>query len=76
MVSIGYYHHGKEELQMTEKVKPIVASMFVSNSGKTLYEFDSAILPEVTSLKSCYEEGSMDKYSEEEFAWLFSFGNN
>ncbi|XAR68344.1 hypothetical protein NMG60_11003439 [Bertholletia excelsa] len=70
MVSIGPYHHGKKELQAAEKVKPIIANMFVSNSGKTLYEFYSAILQEVISLKSCYEEESVDKYSKEEFATM------
>lgn len=34
VVSVGPYHHGKEKLEMAERIKPIVAQLFVSSSGR------------------------------------------
>ncbi|XAR68342.1 hypothetical protein NMG60_11003436 [Bertholletia excelsa] len=70
MVSIGPYHHGKKRLQRAEKVKPIMAQLYVFGSGRTLHEFYIAILPKVNDLKSYYVKGSTDKYSNEEFATM------
>ncbi|KAI8569035.1 hypothetical protein RHMOL_Rhmol02G0247000 [Rhododendron molle] len=39
VVSIGPYHNGKEELQEVEKIKPIVAQLFISSSGMNMNEF-------------------------------------
>ncbi|XAR67791.1 hypothetical protein NMG60_11002693 [Bertholletia excelsa] len=70
MVSIGPYHHGKKEFQMAEKVKPIMAQLYVSGSSGTLHEFYIAILPKLNDLKSYYVKGSTNEYSNEEFATM------
>ncbi|KAE9449969.1 hypothetical protein C3L33_18122, partial [Rhododendron williamsianum] len=39
VVSIGPYHHEKEELQIAERVKPIVAHLYIKRSGRDMDEF-------------------------------------
>ncbi|KAI8569034.1 hypothetical protein RHMOL_Rhmol02G0246900 [Rhododendron molle] len=65
MVSIGPYHHGKEEVK---KIKPIVAQLFISSSGMDMNEFCKKLLKIVDDAISCYLEGSTTKYFNEEFA--------
>ncbi|KAH7854735.1 hypothetical protein Vadar_017256 [Vaccinium darrowii] len=67
VVSIGPYHHGKEELQMAERIKPIVAELFISGSGKDLDEFRKNVMGIVDDARSYYLEGSTDMYSDVEF---------
>ncbi|KAH7855060.1 hypothetical protein Vadar_020810 [Vaccinium darrowii] len=68
VVSIGPYHHGKEELQMVERIKPIVAELFILSSGRSMDEFRNHVLEIVDDARSCYLEGSTDMYSDKEFA--------
>ncbi|KAI8562824.1 hypothetical protein RHMOL_Rhmol03G0065200 [Rhododendron molle] len=68
VVSIGPYHHGKEELQTVERIKPIIAQLFISSSGRRMDEFREHILEIVDDARSCYVDGSTDKYSDDEFA--------
>ncbi|KAH7859587.1 hypothetical protein Vadar_002948 [Vaccinium darrowii] len=68
VVSVGPYHHGKENLQMAERIKPIVAQSFVSSSGRDMAEFRQKILEIVDDARRYYLEGSTDKYSNEKFA--------
>ncbi|KAH7855559.1 hypothetical protein Vadar_026206 [Vaccinium darrowii] len=68
VVSIGPYHHGKKELQMAERIKPIVAELFISRSGRSMDEFRKNVLEIVDDARSCYIEGSTDVYSDKEFA--------
>ncbi|XAR68349.1 hypothetical protein NMG60_11003444 [Bertholletia excelsa] len=70
MVSIGPYHHAKPELQAAEKLKPVIANLIAPERSKILYEFYSLVLPRVTHLKSHYEKGSTNKYSDEDFATM------
>ncbi|XAR68352.1 hypothetical protein NMG60_11003448 [Bertholletia excelsa] len=70
MVSIGPYHHGKVELQEAERVKLVIAKLFVAHSGKTLNELCGMILPIVNDLKSCYAEVSLTEYSAKKFATM------
>ncbi|KAH7853843.1 hypothetical protein Vadar_007229 [Vaccinium darrowii] len=74
VVSIGPYHHGKEELQMAERIKPLVAELFISGSGKDMDEFRKNVLRIVDDARSCYIEGSTDMYSDEEFAEMMLLG--
>ncbi|KAH7854176.1 hypothetical protein Vadar_011077 [Vaccinium darrowii] len=68
VVSVGPYHHGKENLQMAERIKPMVAQSFVSSSGRAMAEFHWKILEMVDDARSYYLEGSTDEYSDKEFA--------
>ncbi|KAF7130347.1 hypothetical protein RHSIM_Rhsim10G0160600 [Rhododendron simsii] len=68
VVSIGPYHHGKEELQIAERVKPIVAQLYIKRSGRDMDEFRRNIREIVDVARSYYLEGSTEKYSDEEFA--------
>ncbi|KAF7148067.1 hypothetical protein RHSIM_Rhsim03G0032500 [Rhododendron simsii] len=68
VVSVGPYHHGKEKLEMAERIKPIVAQLFVSSSGRDMAEFRRKALEIVDDARNYYLEGSTNKYSDEEFA--------
>ncbi|KAF7150148.1 hypothetical protein RHSIM_Rhsim02G0196100 [Rhododendron simsii] len=73
VVSLGPYHHGKEELQ---EVKPIVAQLFISSSGIDMNEFCKMLLEIVDDARSCYLEGSTDKYSNEDAQAMQSARNS
>ncbi|KAF7148419.1 hypothetical protein RHSIM_Rhsim03G0032300 [Rhododendron simsii] len=75
VVSVGPYHHGKEKLEMAEKIKPIVAQLFVSRSGRDMAEFRQKALEIVDDARSYYLEGSTDIYSDEEFAEMMLLMN-
>ncbi|GFY98164.1 hypothetical protein Acr_12g0007050 [Actinidia rufa] len=68
VVSIGPYHHGRLELQFVENLKPMVARVFVSDSGKSIDKFYNKILWMVDEARSFYVEGSTDAHSDEKFA--------
>ncbi|KAF7151683.1 hypothetical protein RHSIM_Rhsim02G0207900 [Rhododendron simsii] len=68
VISIGPYHHGKKELQNAERIKPIIAQLYILNSGRNMDEFRQNILGIVDVARSYYLEGSTDKYSDQEFA--------
>ncbi|KAI7991624.1 UPF0481 protein [Camellia lanceoleosa] len=71
VVSIGPYHHGKEDLQLVENVKPMVATLFLQDSGKNMDEVYSMILEKaVDAARSYYVKRSTDKYSREQFATM------
>ncbi|KAI7990846.1 UPF0481 protein [Camellia lanceoleosa] len=74
VVSIGPYHHGKEELQLVEDIKPKVAKLFLQESGMDMDVDYSMILEKVVDERgvddprSYYDKRSTDKYSREQFA--------
>ncbi|KAI8536228.1 hypothetical protein RHMOL_Rhmol10G0240000 [Rhododendron molle] len=68
VVSIGPYHHGKEELQIAERVKPTVAQLYIKRSGRDMDEFRRNVRAIVDVARCYYLEGSTEKYSDEEFA--------
>ncbi|THG12297.1 UPF0481 protein At3g47200-like [Camellia sinensis] len=74
VVSIGPYHHGKEDLQLVENIKPKVAKLFLQDSGKDMAAVYSMILEMVVDERgvddprSYYDKCSTDKYSREQFA--------
>ncbi|KAL7197554.1 hypothetical protein ACSBR2_020148 [Camellia fascicularis] len=68
-VSIGPYHHGKEDLQLVENIKPMVATLFLQDSGKNMDEVYSMILEKVVDdARSYYVKRSIDEYNREQFA--------
>ncbi|KAM3288676.1 hypothetical protein P3S67_022106 [Capsicum chacoense] len=86
VVSIGPFHHGKPELQLTEKRKELLAIQFADqNSTKerpegvlkwlpttsvsidVLYKKVKNIVP---SVRECYDDEVIKKYSHEEFAQM------
>ncbi|MCD7452689.1 hypothetical protein HAX54_017749 [Datura stramonium] len=68
VVSLGPYHHGKEELNFVEDFKPKALEMFIHGSNKTQDFFLEEILKEIEDFKSCYLEEFTNKYSDYEFA--------
>ncbi|KAH0721768.1 hypothetical protein KY290_006246 [Solanum tuberosum] len=70
VVSLGPYHHGKTELQLAEDFKHIALEMFVSGSSKDVAYFYNKILEVVDNARSCYVDGSIDKYNDHEFALM------
>lgn len=68
VVSLGPYHHGKPELQLVESLKPMVARLFVSDSEQDMEEFYEKVLLMVDGSRNCYDEGSTNAYSDDEFA--------
>ncbi|GFP86195.1 upf0481 protein at3g47200 [Phtheirospermum japonicum] len=67
-VSFGPYHHGKQELQLCQQVKPFVLRSFLMGSSQTKEFFFFKILPVVSAARDCYIEGSTDAYTDEAFA--------
>ncbi|KAL7197559.1 hypothetical protein ACSBR2_020153 [Camellia fascicularis] len=70
VVSIGPYHHGKEDLQLVENVKPMLATLFLQDSDKNKDEVYSMILENVDDARSYYVKRSTDEYSCEQFATM------
>ncbi|XP_059298144.1 UPF0481 protein At3g47200-like [Lycium ferocissimum] len=70
VVSLGPYHQGKPELQLAEDFKHIALEMFVSGSSKDVTYFYNKILEVVDNARSCYVDGSTDKYNDHEFALM------
>ncbi|CAN4109156.1 unnamed protein product [Withania somnifera] len=70
VVSLGPYHHRKPELQLAEDFKHIALEMFVSGSSKDVAYFYNKILEVVDNARSCYVDGSTDKYNDHEFALM------
>ncbi|KAE9458988.1 hypothetical protein C3L33_09102, partial [Rhododendron williamsianum] len=68
VVSVGPYHHGKKELQEAENLKPRVAEMLVSRCSHNMDKFLQKVLEKADDARSCYVDGSTDKYSKEKFA--------
>ncbi|KAL0377213.1 UNVERIFIED_CONTAM: hypothetical protein Scaly_0838900 [Sesamum calycinum] len=64
VVSIGPYHHGKSELSFAEAFKPTALNLFVSGGGRTRRFYYNRVLEEIGEIRSCYEEGSTDAYSD------------
>ncbi|XP_028052459.1 UPF0481 protein At3g47200-like [Camellia sinensis] len=67
-VSIGPYHHGKEDLQLVENIKPMVATLFLQDSGKNMDEVYSMILEKVDDARSYYVKRSIAEYNRKQFA--------
>ncbi|CAL5356566.1 unnamed protein product [Camellia sinensis] len=68
-VSIGPYHHGKEDLQLVENIKPRVATLFLQDSNTNMDEVYSMILEKVVDdARSYYVKRSIDEYNREQFA--------
>ncbi|KAL0377217.1 UNVERIFIED_CONTAM: hypothetical protein Scaly_0839300 [Sesamum calycinum] len=63
VVSIGPYHHGKPKLRLAEAFKPNAVQMFVEG-GKPSRDFYSNVYAKIGEIRSCYEEGSTDAYSD------------
>uniref|UniRef100_A0A3Q7IWH9 Uncharacterized protein n=1 Tax=Solanum lycopersicum TaxID=4081 RepID=A0A3Q7IWH9_SOLLC len=70
VVSLEPYHHGKTELPLAEHFKHIALEMFVSGSYKDVVYFYNKIPEVVDNARSCYVDGSMDKYNDHEFALI------
>ncbi|KAM3288679.1 hypothetical protein P3S67_022109 [Capsicum chacoense] len=69
VVSIGPFHHGKPELQLMEKHKELLALQFADQdiSIDELYKKVKNIMP---SVRECYDDELIKKYSHEEFAQM------
>ncbi|XP_027157303.1 UPF0481 protein At3g47200-like isoform X1 [Coffea eugenioides] len=70
VVSLGPYHHGKEELQSAEDFKLIALEMFVADSGHDVLFFYFKVLQLVNDARNCYFEDSTKKYDDETFAQM------
>ncbi|CAK9157710.1 unnamed protein product [Ilex paraguariensis] len=68
VVSLGPYHHGKQELQLAENLKHSILPKFISGSGKQFDDFYNKVLEVIDDVRSCYVEGSTSDYNDQEFA--------
>ncbi|XP_028074489.1 UPF0481 protein At3g47200-like [Camellia sinensis] len=73
VVSIGPYHHGKEDLQLVENVKPMLATLFLQDGDKNMDEVYSMILGNIDDARGYYVKHSTHEYSPEEFATMMLF---
>ncbi|KAL3533636.1 hypothetical protein ACH5RR_007157 [Cinchona calisaya] len=69
-VSLGPYHHGKEELQLAEDFKLTALEMFVDGSGQDVLFFYSQMLRLVNDSRNCYIQDSTNKYDDPTFAQM------
>ncbi|XP_057970962.1 UPF0481 protein At3g47200-like [Malania oleifera] len=68
VVSIGPYHHGKEELKAAEDLKPRVAFELTRRRPEDFYKKISEKISEVLAeAKSCYLEDSINNYDDDAF---------
>ncbi|KAK2985518.1 hypothetical protein RJ640_015843 [Escallonia rubra] len=71
VVSLGPYHHSKQELQLAEKFKPIALRLYVSYClGSTTDDLYNKVLEVIGFARRSYIEGSTDAYSDEELALM------
>jgi hypothetical protein len=54
VVSIGPYHHGKQELKEMEKLKAKMAGQFVKDSGLAAEQMYSKVKELVSDARECY----------------------
>ncbi|KAL0377207.1 UNVERIFIED_CONTAM: hypothetical protein Scaly_0838300 [Sesamum calycinum] len=72
-VSIGPYHHGQEELHLAEAFKPKAVQMFVYGGERIRDFYYSNVFARIGEIRSCYEEGSTDKYSDRKLAKMMLY---
>ena len=70
LISFGPYHHGKDELQATQKIKTKVMRNFILEHGKTIEDLYIKVRKLNAHARSCYVDGSTNWYSDEEFALM------
>ena len=70
VISFGPYHHGKPEFQEAEMLKTNVMLEFIANSSTSFVEFYSKVCEINDYTRSCYVDGSTNKYSDDVFALM------
>ncbi|KAF9667379.1 hypothetical protein SADUNF_Sadunf15G0016900 [Salix dunnii] len=70
VVSIGPYHHGKEKLEVMEKLKAKMVGQFVNDSKNAAEEMYSKVKELVSVARECYEEESTRQFNDEKFAQM------
>ncbi|KAJ6294903.1 hypothetical protein OIU76_022899 [Salix suchowensis] len=70
VVSIGPYHHGKENLEEMEKLKAKMAGQFVSYSRQAAEEMYSKVKELVSDARQCYAEESTRQFDDEKFTQM------
>uniref|UniRef100_A0A7N2L5K8 Uncharacterized protein n=2 Tax=Quercus lobata TaxID=97700 RepID=A0A7N2L5K8_QUELO len=70
VISFGPYHHGKPEFQEAEMLKTNVMLEFIANSSTSFVEFYSKVREINDYTRSCYVDGSTNKYSDDVFALM------
>ncbi|KAL0456075.1 UNVERIFIED_CONTAM: hypothetical protein Slati_0946700 [Sesamum latifolium] len=72
-VSVGPYHHGKAELSLAEAFKPKAVEMFVYGGELSRDFYYTKVFERIGEIKSCYEEGSTDAYSDRKLAEMMLY---
>ncbi|GLT95855.1 hypothetical protein SLE2022_135140 [Rubroshorea leprosula] len=75
-VTIGPLHHERDPkpdspFERGEKFKLQLAGTFIKKSGRTKEDFYSNVKKEINSLKKCYDPNEVEKWNDEELAWMF-----
>ncbi|KAB5524142.1 hypothetical protein DKX38_021891 [Salix brachista] len=70
VVSIGPYHHGKENLEEMEKLKAKMAGQFVKDSIEAAEEMYSKVKELVSDARKCYAEESTRQFDDEKFTQM------
>ncbi|KAJ6294901.1 hypothetical protein OIU76_022897 [Salix suchowensis] len=70
VVSIGPYHHGKEKLEVMEKLKAKMVGQFVNYSIEAAEEMYSNVEELVSYAKKCYAEDSTRQFDDEKFTQM------
>jgi hypothetical protein len=70
VVSIGPYHHGKQELKEMEKLKAKMAGQFVKDSRLAAEQMYSKVKELVSDARECYAEESTRQFNDEKFTQM------
>ncbi|KAE8728939.1 Lycopene cyclase [Hibiscus syriacus] len=71
VISIGPIHHGDPALDGSEPLKLILAAHFVKNIGVEEKKLYNIIKTEIGSLKKCYDPKELERFDDEQLAWMF-----
>uniref|UniRef100_A0A2N9ELS8 Uncharacterized protein n=1 Tax=Fagus sylvatica TaxID=28930 RepID=A0A2N9ELS8_FAGSY len=69
-ISFGPYHHEKDELQATQKIKTKVMQNFILEHGKEIEDLYNQVRLLNDYSRRCYVDGSTDAYGDEAFALM------
>ncbi|RVW35964.1 hypothetical protein VitviT2T_012759 [Vitis vinifera] len=70
VVSVGPYHHHKQELKAAEMLKRQMTKQFIRDCSQGIEVLYNKIVSEISELKNCYNKNATKKYNDEDLAWM------
>ncbi|KAL8498597.1 hypothetical protein ACS0TY_021801 [Phlomoides rotata] len=70
VVSLGPYHHGKEELQAAEDIKHTFFNRLTSNTSTKKNIFYDTVLDKIDEIRGCYANDCVNNYDDKKLATM------